>query len=326
MEEQIVLQESRWKSISACLANHLDTLVKGYEEERSKLLGEHKQKKCQVEAIMSHVEQEERLCEAEDIADANTQNELMRNQRIEDDHQMKSQLKERIERLRTRHSAAIHGHKARTSNIAQQFKQLFVYENALSRKVHKTLRLVQKIHEAIAYWRHKLSQTRKENLVKNSFLAKEKKQLQLRYNRFKQIINHNRDESSARTANVCCLAKRCSDHLQGRITKADNIIRLAGLCKALETQEERYGNLLAEDGAEENGDKETNGVRNLCCRLNKFSMMRVLLEKEVKRVTQENLRIQKDIDFRNDSLRVVSTSVDDANPLLVINGRSSICP
>merc|ERR1719421_1087440 len=89
-------------------------LEEEFKVERDQLMERHALERRELTIIVQQVEQEEKNREQMDVTEHQSQYELIRNKNIEEDHQMRSNLEEKIEQMKEKCNAQLTAYRTST--------------------------------------------------------------------------------------------------------------------------------------------------------------------------------------------------------------------
>merc|ERR1712070_118717 len=102
VDRLLEIQQSRLLALEDDFKKDVVTLTEEFRIEREQIQERHALEKRELTLIVQQVEQDEKNREQADITDHQAQFEMIRNRNIEEDHQMKSNLEEKIEETRAK--------------------------------------------------------------------------------------------------------------------------------------------------------------------------------------------------------------------------------
>merc|ERR1719450_775592 len=100
VDRLLEVQQSRLLALEDEFKKDVATLTEEFRVEREQIQEKHALEKRELTLIVQQVEHDEKNREQADITDHQSQFEMIRNRNIEEDHQMKSNLEERIEQMK----------------------------------------------------------------------------------------------------------------------------------------------------------------------------------------------------------------------------------
>jgi chromosome segregation ATPase len=273
---------------------------------------------------------------------------MIRNRNIEDDHQMKSGLEEKIEDTRARCKEKLQLYQKSTESSTTDYKQLLQLDAQMSKQVERKLRQVTRMHDSIQHWKLKISQNKQDCEDRNAQLRTEKDHIAKHFQELKAKMNHFRSEEKKRLADLTQNARNCTTSLKDQLSLAERILKTAQLCRKFETEREKVlpfylsrevlaefeeGNFdFGDDDLREEIKKEITDVGidewsyldNFFKRFNKVKLDHLAIEQEGKRLVKENLQLRSILKQFLDGVSVNEEVLAQPNPLLVVNGKVNL--
>merc|ERR550514_1975761 len=107
VDRLLEIQQSRLQALEEDFQSDVRTLDEEFKIERDQLTERHTLERRELTIIVQQVEQEEKNREQMDVTEHQSQYELIRNKNIEEDHQMRSNLEEKIEQMKEKCNAQL---------------------------------------------------------------------------------------------------------------------------------------------------------------------------------------------------------------------------
>merc|ERR1719183_3369705 len=172
------IQQSRLLALEDEFKRDVATLTEEFRIERAQIQEKHALEKRELTLIVEQVERDEKNRETADITDHQSQFEMIRNRNIEDDHQMKSNLEEKIEETRAKCKEKLQLYQTSTESNTTEYKQFLYRDAKLSKQVERRLRQVERMQASIQHWKLKIAQNKQECEDRNQQLRTEKNHIQ----------------------------------------------------------------------------------------------------------------------------------------------------
>merc|ERR1719183_990336 len=233
------VQESRLLALSEEFKRDVATLSEEFRIEREQIQEKHALEKRELTIIVQQVEADEENRKQADITDHQSHFEMIRNRNIEEDHQMKSNLEEKIEETRAKCKEKLQLYQNQTESSTTEYKQFLHRDASLSKQVEKKLRQVERMQASIQHWKLKINQNKQECEDRNAQLRTEKEHIAKHFQELKSKMNHFRAEEKKRLADLTQNARNCVCLLKEQLTLAEKIIKTAELCRKFETEHEK---------------------------------------------------------------------------------------
>jgi len=348
VDRLLEIQQSRLLALEDDFNKDVQTLQKEFELERAQIQEKHALEKRELTLIIEQVERDEKNREQADITDYQSQFEMIRNRNIEEDHQMKSGLEEKIEDTRAKCKEKLQLYQNNTESSTSDYKEYLQRDATLSKQVERKLRQVTRMHDAIQHWKLKISQNKQDCEERNAQLRTERDHIAKHFQELKAKMNHLRSEEKKRLADLTQNARNCIRSLNDQLSLAEKILKTAQLCRKFETEREKVlpfylsRDLLAEfeEGNMDFGDEdlkeeikkeltdvgidEWTYMDNFFKRFNKVKLDQLAIEQEGKRLQKENLQLRSILKQFLDGVSVNEDVLAAPNPLLVVNGKVNL--
>merc|ERR1719277_2670769 len=348
VDRLLEIQQSRLLALEDDFNKDVQTLRKEFELERAQIQEKHALEKRELTLIIEQVEKDEKNREQADITEYQSQFEIIRNRNIEDDHQMKSGLEEKIEDTRAKCKEKLQLYQKSTESSTADYKALLQEDARMSKEVERRLRQVSRMHDSIQHWKLKIEQNKQDCVDRNAQLKIEKKNIADHFQELKAKMNNFRSEEKKRLADLTQNARNCIKSLKDQLSLAERILKTAQLCRKFETEREKVlpfylscevvqefeeGNFdFGDDDLREEIKKEITDVGidewtyldMFFKRFNKVKLDHLAIEQEGKRLVKENLQLRSILKQFLDGVSVNEEVLSQANPLLVVNGKVNL--
>merc|ERR1719335_572435 len=227
VDRLLEIQQSRLLSLEDDFKRDVVTLTEEFKIERDQIQEKHALEKRELTLIVQQVEHDEKNREQADITDHQAQFEMIRNRNIEEDHQMKSNLEEKIEQTRAKCKEKLQLYQNQTESNTSEYKQFLYRDAKLSKQVEKRLRQVERMQASIQHWKLKIAQNRQECEDRNAQLRTEKDHIAKHFQELKAKMNHFRSEERKRLTDLAQNAHNCIHTLTEQLTLAERILKTA---------------------------------------------------------------------------------------------------
>jgi len=348
VDRLLEIQQSRLLALEDDFKRDVVTLTEEFRIERDQIQDKHALEKRELTLIVQQVEHDEKNREQADITDHQAQFEMIRNRNIEEDHQMKSNLEEKIEETRAKCKEKLQLYQNQTENNTSEYKQFLFRDAKLSKQVERRLRQVERMQASIQHWKLKIAQNKQECEDRNQQLRTEKDHIAKHFQDLKATMNYSRSEEKKRLADLTLNARNCIKSLSDQLGLAEKIIKTSELCRKFETEREKVlpfylsrdllnefeeGDLdfpnedLKEEIRKELTDMgidEWTYLDNFFKRFNKVKLDHLAIEQEKARLQRENVQLRSILKQFLDGVSVNEDVLAQPNPLLVVNGRVNL--
>merc|ERR1719504_368449 len=202
VDRLLEIQQSRLLALEDDFKQDVVTLTEEFRIERDQIQDKHALEKRELTLIVEQVERDEKNREQADITDHQAQFEMIRNRNIEEDHQMKSNLEEKIEETRAKCKERLQLYQNQTESNTSEYKQFLYRDAKLSKQVEKRLRQVERMQASIQHWKLKIAQNKQECEDRNQQLRTEKDHIAKHFQELKAKMEKLRTEDKKRLADL----------------------------------------------------------------------------------------------------------------------------
>merc|ERR1711904_124977 len=268
----------------------------------------------------------------------------IRNKNIEEDHQMRSHLEERIEQMKEKCNAHLQSYRTATEANTADYKTYLARDASLSKQVERKLRQVERMQSQITHWKLKIQQNRQECEERNAQLRREKDHIAKHFQELKAKMNRFRNEEKKRLTDLTQNARGCIKNLKDQLALAEKILKTAELCRKFETEREKVlPSYLSRDveveelqfddddlkeeikeSLADTGIDEWTYLDTFIKRYNKVKLDHLAIEKERQRLEKENVQLRSILKQFLDGVSVNEDVLSQPNPLLVVNGKVNL--
>merc|ERR1711937_1120255 len=132
VDRLLEIQQSRLQALEDDFQKDVATLEEEFRVEREQIMEKHTLEKRELTIIVQQVEQDEKNREQQDVTEHQPAYELIRNKNIEEDHQMRSHLEERIEQMKEKCNARLQNYRTQTEANTADYKNYLARDASLS--------------------------------------------------------------------------------------------------------------------------------------------------------------------------------------------------
>jgi len=344
VDRLLEIQQSRLQALEDDFQKDVATLEEEFRVEREQIMEKHTLEKRELTIIVQQVEQDEKNREQQDVTEHQSAYELIRNKNIEEDHQMRSHLEEKIEQMKEKCNAHLQNYRTQTEANTADYKTMLARDASLSKQVERKLRQVERMQSQITHWKLKIQQNRQECEERNAQLRTEKDHIAKHFQELKAKMNRFRNEEKKRLTDLTQNARGCIKNLKDQLALAEKILKTAELCRKFETEREKVlpfylsrdveveelqfdDDDLKEEIKEslaDTGIDEWTYLDTFFKRYNKVKLDHLAIEKERQRLEKENVQLRSILKQFLDGVSVNEDVLSQPNPLLVVNGKVNL--
>ncbi|KAJ3183720.1 Dynein regulatory complex subunit 2 [Gaertneriomyces sp. JEL0708] len=335
----IQLHESRMRTLQDQFEVDLGVLDEEFSSERMRLQAHHTKEKADVLGISTRMDQDYQDTEADARHEFSSMRDDVKNKNLEEKHALRIQLEGTVEDLWRQFQAALNQYNASTEERKKQFEELKLKDQRNAKDIEQQMKKLLKLQETIAHLKTKFANNSKEYEERNRALREEKDAIQAHFQSLKRKMNSFREQERRKLTELTIVSTKAIKDLRSKVEKAEKIIRLAEMNRKLETEEEKILPFYNESWKEELDQevletaeklapsvqlpKEFAAMEQFHKRFNKVSLDRLALEKQRTHLQEENSHLKLLLKQYLDGISVNEEVLEQANPLVVINGRTN---
>jgi len=356
VDRLLALQSRRLEGLEEEFKTDLAVLVEEFERERTEIVENHRLEKKELLDIIMAVEEEEKKKEEKAKSTYESYREETKNKNSEDLVLMQTQLGLKTEAVDREFELHYTNYDQSTKETTQHYNTQFEKNKKLSKDLEAKHRKLEHLNEQIALTKYKTRQIQKEMNAKNEALKREKDNVLRHYTELKKKMLQFRDSEVKRLTELISNSRACEASLREQVEMGENILKLAELCRKLETEKEKVLPFYAVDpeaaateqqlleqekayledfqnthasevlrflNAEEVFD-EYAALENFYKRLNKVMLDKLAIEKQKKQLEKENLFFKNLLKQYLDGVSVNEDVMSAPNPLLVVNHKINL--
>jgi hypothetical protein len=352
------LQESRLQGLEEEFKRDLKILVNEFERERSEIVENHRLEKKELLDIISAVQEEEKR--KEDALKSKHETNREETKKSEDLVMMQTKLGIKNDTVDREFDMHHTNYDNSSKDLSQQFMKYYLQNESETKKIEQAHRKVDALKLAIEKLKYEASKTEKESTARNRALELEKETVAQHYRELKKKMVQFREEEVRRLTELTNNSRSCVSKLKDQVNTGEKILKLAELCRKLETEKEKVvpfyaSNEEAEQGEQQQllrdreqahmesaGNMETmvpqsqdilqflnpetafdefQALANFYKRFNKVLLDKLAIEKQKKQLEKENLFFKSLLKQYLDGVSVNEDVLSGPNPLLVVNNR-----
>ncbi|KAJ3300086.1 Dynein regulatory complex subunit 2, partial [Borealophlyctis nickersoniae] len=252
----IELQTGRLHMLQSQFEADLEVLENEFNTERLKLQMQHAKEKADILGIMTRMEQDFQETEADAKHEYSSMKDDVKNKNLEEKHALRIQLEGTVEELWRQFQAALNQYNTSTEERKKQFEELKQKDQKNAKEIEQQMKKLVKLQETIAHLKTKLSNNSREYEERNRALREEKEAIQTHFQGLKRRMNSFREQERRKLTELTILSNGAIKELQGKVEKAEKIIKLAEMNRKLETEEEKVRPFYDETWGEGAGESE----------------------------------------------------------------------
>uniref|UniRef100_A0A8C8REU1 Dynein regulatory complex subunit 2 n=1 Tax=Pelusios castaneus TaxID=367368 RepID=A0A8C8REU1_9SAUR len=343
IDQLLQLQRCRLKYLDEDYNAELGALRKEFETERRMIIEHHDKESRYLRDVLLALEQNFNESEYEAKLDFQSTREDVKNKNLEEKHYLRVQLEGTVEELWKRFQQALKNYTEATEDRKIAFEALKQKDEKSSKEIELQMKKLQKIQDSIGVLKGKMTAHLREAEEQNRRVREEKEVVLKQLQKLKTQLNQARATARSNLAKLTLESSTALKKLRGVIEKAELILRLAEMCRKLETEEEKvlpfYASSLdreeqqqVEQVALEKPEeqlaqvrvKDYRGLEPFWQRYNKVRLEQLSLERAKAALSQENRKLRLLLKQYLDGISVSQEVLSQLNPLLILNHKPRV--
>ncbi|XP_026872542.1 dynein regulatory complex subunit 2 [Electrophorus electricus] len=329
MDRLLELQKGRLAALALEWDTGLEDLNTEYNVEREQILMLQKQETAYLEDVTFAMEQRYAEIDSEVRQDY---------QSTRDD--IKNKLEGTMEELQKQLQQVLHNYSEATKDRRVAFESLRARDEHSAQEIDSQMRRLQKMQDSISALRFQLSSSQRECEVSVHGLRAAREEVTHKVQQLKAKFSLARAAERRQLANLTMHSSKTINKLQDIIGKGEKLLRLAEMCRKLETEQEKVlpfytSSLSAEELSQERAHAMEEPSEELARamldytilekfwqRYNKVLLERLCLEQDKVALVQENQQLRVLLKQYLDGISVSDEILRQRNPLLIVSRQS----
>ncbi|CAM4601989.1 unnamed protein product [Lepidochelys kempii] len=315
----------------------LEALKKEFETERRMIIEHHDKESRYLQDVLLALEQNFSESEYEAKLDFQSTRDDVKNKNLEEKHYLRVQLEGTVEELWKRFQQALKNYTEATEDRKIAFEALKLKDEKSSKEIEMQMKKLLKIQDSIGILKGKITAHMREAEEQNRHVREEKEVVLKQLQKLKSQMNQTRAKARSNLAKLTLESSTALKKLRGIIEKAELTLRLAEMCRKLETEEEKvlpfYASSLSREeqevmeqiSLEKPGEQLARlmqdylGLEHFWQRYNKVKLEQLSLEREKAALRQENQKLRLLLKQYLDGISVSDEVLSQLNPLLILS-------
>lgn len=342
IDQLLELQRERLDLLQQEYQQELDTVMQEFDTERKMIMEQENKEMQYLQNVILAMEQNTLENESEAKQEFQSMRDEIKNKSLEEKHTLRMVLENTIEDLWKQVQQAQKNYQNATEDHKIAFASLKAKDEKSAEEIAYQMKKLQKIQESINTLRNKISAHTRDNEEQNRQLREDKEVVHKQFLKLKQQMNQARAAEYSRLTTLTVQSNAALKELQRVIDKGEQILRLAEMCRKLETEEEKvlpfYPSSLS-DAEKEEAEKAImekpseqlallmqnyTALDQFWKRYNKVLLEHWALEREKTVLSQDNQKLRILLKQYLDGISVSDEVLSQQNPLLILNNRSSL--
>uniref|UniRef100_A0A8C4T0G0 Dynein regulatory complex subunit 2 n=1 Tax=Erpetoichthys calabaricus TaxID=27687 RepID=A0A8C4T0G0_ERPCA len=338
------LQRGRLHSLWELYCAEEEDLKKQFSTERELIITQHQTEISRLEDICFAMELNYTDRENELRQEFHSTRDDIKNKNIEEKHSLRILLEGRVEDLWQQFQQAQRSYTEATEDRRIAFETLKAKDEKSAKEIDMQMKKIQRIQDSIAALRNQMSTNARESEEQIRCLKEQKERFQQQSGGVKAEMNQIRASGKKQLVQLTLQSSATAKKLNHIMSKGERIVKLADMCRKLETEEEKvlpfYNSSL---GLEERSQVESVAAQpaveplaqvpigldyatmeKFWQRYNKVQLDQLALDCEKRRLFQENSQLRLLLKQYLDGISVSDEILTELNPLFIVNHRTNV--
>ncbi|OMJ71319.1 hypothetical protein SteCoe_30493 [Stentor coeruleus] len=351
VDRLLYLQETRLQGLEEEFKRDLRILEEEFTLERQEIVETHRYEKKELQDVIHAVQEEEKA--RQDKLKSDHESNLESSKRNEETSILQRTLESKTNDLKRELELNFTNYQQGSKDLHNQFYTLMQKNQEASKDIEKLHRQVEAYKNTIEKLKTEAAKTEKECAARNQTLKNELDTVTRHYHELKNKMIQFREEEVRRLTLLINNSRDTTSKLRDQVNLGSKILKLAELCRKLETEREKVIPFYASDPEALNEEKELlendrieapmqnlaqlqeilqflnpeyaydefAALENFYKRFNKVLLDKLAIEKQKKQLEKENLFFKSLLKQYLDGVSVNEDVMSGPNPLLVVNNR-----
>ncbi|KAB5584100.1 hypothetical protein PHYPO_G00103530 [Pangasianodon hypophthalmus] len=337
VDHLLEVQKSRLAALESHWSTSLKELSTEYNTERERILKLHQQETEYLEAATFALEQRYAGIDSEARQDYQNTRDDIKNRNIEEKHALRIQMEGNVEELWQQFQHEQQKYTEATEERQIAFDSLRATDQRNAQEADLQMRHMQKLQDTISGLRSHLSTSQRENEASACGLRAECEEVSQKVQQLRAKLCSAQAAERTQLANHTIYSDNTIKKLQENIGEGETLLRLADVCRKLETEQEKVlpfytSSLTAEELSQEKAHAmeamseepvqtmmDYTDLEKFWQRYNKVLLERLCLEREKKVLGWENQQLRILLKQYLDGISVNDEILQQRNSLLMLS-------
>ncbi|KAM6188887.1 LOW QUALITY PROTEIN: dynein regulatory complex subunit 2 [Sarcoramphus papa] len=320
----------------------LEALKTEFEAERRTILEQHERESCYLRDVALAAEQNYARNDHEATLNFQSARDDIKNKSLQEKQYSRMQLGGKAEVLWEQFQRAMQSYTEATEHQKIAFEALKQKDEKSSREIETQAKKLQKLQDLVTATKGRIAAHLRENQEQNRRMREEKERVLGQLQELKNEMNQARAKAHGGLARLTAQSGAALKALARVVEKAQRVLRLAEMCRRLETEEEKvlpfYPSSLAEGEQRDarqileetpaeplaRAMRDYVGLERFWQRFNKAKLEEQALERERAALSQRNRRLRELLRQYLAGISVSPEVLSEPNPLLAIDRKSCV--
>ncbi|XP_041036308.1 dynein regulatory complex subunit 2 [Carcharodon carcharias] len=342
VDKLVELQRSRLLLIENEFEAELASLKEEFDAERQQMILQHEQEMANLEDIMYAMDQIFGEVANEARQEFNSTRDDLKNKSLEEKHSLRVNLEGLVEDLWLQFQHALKNYIDSTEDRKIAFETLKARDEKSAKEIEMQMKKLQRMQDTIAVLKIKIAANSRKCEAQNKKLRDEKEAIKQHFLMQKSQMNYLRAREHERLIKLTIESNAAIKTLKNVCDKGEHILKMAEMCRKLETEEEKVLPFYASSLTPEEENKVQHLMIMRPCeelvemmvdyvaleqfwkRYNKVLLDQMVLQQEKYTLLQENRRLRQLLKQYLDGISVNEEILSKLNPLIVINNKTNV--
>ncbi|XP_078390530.1 dynein regulatory complex subunit 2 [Cetorhinus maximus] len=342
VDKLVDLQRSRLLLIESEFEAELASLKEEFDAERQQMIVQHEQEMTNLEDIMYAMDQIFGEVANEARQEFNSTRDDLKNKSLEEKHSLRVNLEGLVEDLWLQFQHALKNYIDSTEDRKIAFETLKARDEKSAKEIEMQMKKLQRMQDTIAALKIKIAANSRKCEAQNKKLRDEKEAIKQHFLMQKSQMNYLRAREHERLIKLTLESNAAIKTLKNVCDKGEHILKMAEMCRKLETEEEKVLPFYASSLTPEEENKVQHLMIMRPCeelvevmvdyvaleqfwkRYNKVLLDQMVLQQEKYTLLQENRRLRQLLKQYLDGISVNEEILSNLNPLIVINNKTNV--
>jgi len=355
VDRLLALQDSRLESLNQEFERNLGILENEFKQERYEIVSNHLVEKKELQDVINAVQEEEKR--KQDQIKSRHETNLEGSKRNEENTNLQRALETKTNDIKRELEMSFTNYQQSTKDLNDNYEKLKEEDTKKGEQISRVHREVETLKADIERLKYEASKTDKECRARNKALKDELDTVTRHYHELKKKMVNFREEEVKRLTELINYSRECTNKLKDQESLGEKILKLAELCRKLETEKEKVVPFYASDTeaqleeqrllesetdqvkeeikavSEQHAQEilkfldsdfahdEFSALNNFYKRFNKVLLDKLAIEKQKKELERDNVFFKSLLKQYLDGVSVNEDVMSQSNPLLVVNNR-----
>ncbi|XP_075593659.1 dynein regulatory complex subunit 2 [Balearica regulorum gibbericeps] len=342
IDRLLQLQRCRLTCLEEGYGAQLEALKTEFEAERRTILEQHERESCYLRDVALAAEQNYTKNDHEAMLNFQSTRDDIKNKSLQEKQYSRMQLGRKAEALWEQFQRAMQSYTEATEHQKIAFEALKQKDKKSSREIETQAKKLQKLQDSVAATKGQITAHLRESEQQNRRAREEKERVLRQLQELKRDMNQARAKARDSLARLTMQSSAALKALVRVVEKAQRILRLAEMCRRLETEEEKvlpfYPSSLVEGEQREARQVleempveplaqamwDYVGLERFWQRFSKVKLEEQALEWERAALSQRNRHLRELLRQYLAGISVSQEVLEEPNPLLAIKHKSCV--